>query len=212
MAASWLMLAAALLALAGGVSGLHFMVREGIERCFIEEVPSDMLVLGKYKNPDAGSGPGKPDIKMVVTVRDPKAAFILTHTCVENEGRFAFTSTQGGEHLVCVKTQSASFANRELRFSLELETGEGATDYEELAKMEHLSAIEVEVRKLNDKVHSVRAEQQYQRKREEEFRATSENTNAKVVWLSILQAFVLVFSAFLQLRKLKNFFKAKKLA
>jgi hypothetical protein len=61
-------------------------------------------------------------------------------------------------------------------------------------------------------VHSVRAEQQYQRKREEEFRATSENTNAKVVWLSILQAFVLVFSAFLQLRKLKNFFKAKKLA
>jgi hypothetical protein len=33
-------------------AGLYFFVTEGQQRCFIEEVPADTLIVGKYKNPD----------------------------------------------------------------------------------------------------------------------------------------------------------------
>ena len=41
-----------LAAAASCANGLFFYVVEGQQRCFIEEVPADTLVIGKYKNPD----------------------------------------------------------------------------------------------------------------------------------------------------------------
>jgi hypothetical protein len=96
--------------------------------------------------------------------------------------------------------------------TLQLDIGENAQDYSEIAKTEHLSAIEVEVRKLNDKIRGIRAEQDYQRAREERFRDTSESTNARVMWWSICQTVVLLIAGVYQLVNLKGFFKSKKLA
>jgi len=115
--------------------------------------------------------------------------------------------------------------------------GEQATDYEELAKLEHLSgeslerlvgsksdqfalllvvvvmiAIEIEIRKLNDKVKMIRSEQNYQRAREEEFRDSSESINSRVLWSSILQSVLLVAVAIWQATRLKSFFKQIKVA
>ncbi len=98
------------------------------------------------------------------------------------------------------------------RFSLQLDIGEHATDYSELAKQEHLSAIEVEVRKLNDKIRSIRAEAQYQKDREAAFRDTSESINSRVLWWAVFQSALVVAAAVYQLLNLKNFFKSKKLA
>jgi hypothetical protein len=98
------------------------------------------------------------------------------------------------------------------RMTLQLDIGEHAQDYSEIAKQEHLSAIEVEVRKLNDKIRAIRAEQEYQRAREERFRDTSESTNARVMWWSVVQTVVLLAAGGYQLFNLKGFFKSKKLA
>ena len=46
------LLACVLAAAASSANGLFFYVVEGQQRCFIEEVPADTLVIGKYKNPD----------------------------------------------------------------------------------------------------------------------------------------------------------------
>ena len=54
-------------------------------------------------------------------------------------------------------------------------------------------------------------EQNYQRYREERFRATSESTNQRVLWWSIAQLLILVIAGFWQMRHLKGFFEAKKL-
>lgn len=201
-------LAALLACAAPPGAALHFMVKEGATRCFIEEVPSDVMVLAHYKNPDAsGAGDGQ---AIVVTIKDPTGEVILTQTATD-EGRIAFTSHMGGEHLVCLGTVGA-WGSREFRFELEIEEGDRATDYEELAKMEHLSAIEVEVRKLTDKVNLIRSEQSYQRQREADFRDTTESTNSRVLWFSLLQTIVLCVAGVVQVLKLKRFFKLKKLA
>jgi len=108
--------------------------------------------------------------------------------------------------------QVVSSQGRSFRVELAVDYGEATTDYTEIAQHEHLSAIEVEIRKLNDKVRGVRAEQNYQKSREEEFRNTSESTNSRVMWYSIAETAVLLISGYWQINRLKSFFRQKKLA
>lgn len=47
--------------------------------------------------------------------------------------------------------------------------------------------------------------------REERFRQTSESTNSRVLWWSLIQTAVLLVMGAWQMRHLKSFFEAKKL-
>jgi len=38
--------------LAATANALYFFVTEGVQRCFLEEVPGETLIVGHYKNPD----------------------------------------------------------------------------------------------------------------------------------------------------------------
>lgn len=67
------------------------------------------------------------------------------------------------------------------------------------------------MRQLLGQAEQIAKEQNYQRYREERFRQTSENTNARVLWWSIIQVIVLVATGAWQMRHLKGFFEAKKL-
>jgi hypothetical protein len=98
------------------------------------------------------------------------------------------------------------------RVDLKLDVGEGGLDYAEVAKKEHLSELEVEIRKLNDKVKDVLAEQTYQRQRELEFRKTSEDIHSKQQYWSLFQITVMVAASYIQVTTLLNFFKHKKSA
>jgi len=171
--------------------------------------------MGKYKVEDANEGAGVPQnqrLGLSVKVMEPDFNVIMDRA-YPPEGRFAFTSQVGGEHQICVSTNSSRWFGPSIkaRIFLDIVTGVAATDYEEMAKQEHLSALEVSVRRLNDRVASIRKEQSYQRGREVVFRNTSESTNARVTWWSVLQVIVLLASGIFQMRHLKSFFKAKKL-
>jgi len=192
-------------------------LEEGQIRCFLEEVPKDTLVLGKYRTEEWTGTPGgnagaKLHVGIKVTVTDPENNLFLQRE-MNPEGRFAFTSQLGGEHKICFQTNTSKWfgAKQKIKFHLNMEKGESATDYEEIAKQEHLSAIQVSVRKLADRVRDIRSEQDYQRKREVTFRSTSESTNARVAWWSVIQTLILIITGLWQITHLKSFFKAKKL-
>jgi hypothetical protein len=85
-------------------------------------------------------------------------------------------------------------------------------DYAEVAKREHLTELEVEVRRLNDKVKDVMKEQGYQKEREVAFRNTSESTNSRVLWWSIVQIGIMTASSFFTAYKLKKHFDEKKMS
>lgn len=102
-------------------------------------------------------------------------------------------------------------ASHKYKFHLDLQVGEEARDYEDLMKKSHLTTMEVEVLKLADRLKDVTRELMYQNKREEEFRNTSESTNTRVMWWSIIQMAIMVVSAVFQSYHLKRFFEAKKL-
>ena len=151
---------------------------------------------------------------MTIEVRDPRQVSILTHDMTQ-EGQFGFTSSTSGEHVICclVSSPPAYYGGtKTYRVQLVLDYGEEAIDYAQLAKSEHLSAIEVEVRKLNDKLRAISKEQEYHKAREIAWRDASESVNANVMWWSIAQTMGLVAAGLVQLYLLTKFFKSKKLA
>jgi hypothetical protein len=79
------------------------------------------------------------------------------------------------------------------------------------ALQEHLSELELEIRKLNDKVKDVLAEQAYQRTRELEFRKTSEAIHSKQQYWSLFQIAVSCAAAYIQVTALQRFFRGKKM-
>ncbi|KAM9982748.1 hypothetical protein ACTFIZ_007276 [Dictyostelium cf. discoideum] len=195
-------------------SAVYFELNGGQTKCFIEENPKDTTVLGKYILEDITPQQGGygNQLSLTVKVTDPEKREVLSKTMPSN-GRFAFSTQVGGEHKICFSTNTSKWFGPSVktRLHLEIEGGAGANDYEEIAKVEHLTGIEISLRRLNDRVNQIRKEQSYQKGREIVFRNTSESTNARVMWWSIIQLVVLVLTGVWQMKHLKSFFKAKKL-
>lgn len=82
------------------------------------------------------------------------------------EGRFSFTTHMPGEHVICLYSNSSAwFGGGNLRVHLDIEVGEHAVDYNELAGKEKLTELQLRVRQLLDQVEQISKEQNYQRVR-----------------------------------------------
>jgi len=190
---------------------LYFHIRETDRKCFIEEIPDETLVIGKYKVElfDAQTNtflPSTPGIGMHVEVKDPDEKVVLSKLYT-SEGRFSFTSHIPGEHVICLYSNSSAwFGGQQLRVHLDIDIGEHAVDYSVISAKEKLTELQLRVRQLLDQVDQITKEQNYQRYREERFRATSESTNQRVLWWSVAQLAILVVTGFWQMRHLKSFF------
>jgi len=197
---------------------LYFHMGETEKKCFVEEIPDETMITGKYRTQlfdetTSDYMPSSPGIGMHVEVKDPDQKIVLSKFYAE-EGRFTFTSHTPGEHSICLHTNSTRwslFAGGRLRVHLEMLVGEHATDYAEIAKQDKVSELHLRMRQLVDQVDMITKEQAYQRYREEKFRGTSESTNRQVLGWAMLQTIVLLATGFLQMHHLKSFFQAKKL-
>ncbi|ESN90466.1 hypothetical protein HELRODRAFT_70799 [Helobdella robusta] len=198
------------------IHGLYFHIGETQKKCFIEDIPDDTLVVGKYKVEifDANISrfvPSLPGLGMHVEVKDVEDKTMLSRTYA-SEGRFSFTSHMAGEHLICLHANtSAWFGGHQLRIHLSIQVGERANDYQEIASKDKLTELQLRVRQLLDQIEMISKEQNYQRFREERFRETSESTNQRVFWWAVAQLSILVVTGFWQMKHLKGFFEAKKL-
>jgi len=225
------------LALICVTQALFVVMREGRIRCVYVEVPKDTLIAGDFFSEPLASEEmlGGQDSRW--NALEP----VATQTAIDlfNErpfgvrvtvtsehdpnnpvhargygksGRFAVTSTFEGEYAVCFVSNITSRRGPwNWRMTIDLHTGAGATDYEDLAKKEHLDAIQVKVKRLVDRSNDVRRELDYQKHREKDFRETSESTNARALWWSVVQIAIVVATAALQMRSLRQFFIKKKI-
>ncbi|KAL3276891.1 hypothetical protein HHI36_012262 [Cryptolaemus montrouzieri] len=195
---------------------LYFHIGETERKCFIEDIPDETNVVVNYKvelyDPRSGGYmPSSPGIGMHVEVRDADDKMLLSRV-YSSEGKISFTSHSHGEHVICMYSNSTAwFSGTQLRVHLDIQVGEHAVNYGEVVQKEKLSELQLRIRQLLDQIEQITKEQNYQRFREERFRQTSESTNSRVLWWSIIQTAVLLMMGAWQMRHLKSFFEAKKL-
>uniref|UniRef100_G1SWP8 GOLD domain-containing protein n=1 Tax=Oryctolagus cuniculus TaxID=9986 RepID=G1SWP8_RABIT len=207
-----------LLAVTGRGGALYLEVRELEKKCFIQEIPEGTVVLGTYKTqlydpPMETYQPSPQWINLFVLVKDPKNKNLLAHQ-YGPQGSFSFTSQAPGEHQVCMHLESVRFSlssEDKLAIHLDMQLGEHTDEDVEFATKDKLSQLHLHVRQLVEQVAQIQKEQEYQRWREERFRQTSESTNQRVLWWSILQTLILVAVGVWQMQHLRSFFEAKKL-
>lgn len=79
-------------------------------------------------------------------------------------GRMSFTSHTPGEHVICMYSNSTAwFSGSQLRVHLDIQVGEHAIDYANVAQREKLTELQVRIRQLLDQVEQITKEQNYQR-------------------------------------------------
>jgi hypothetical protein len=211
---TFLMVFLLLNALISPVCSLYFSLREGPinSQCFIEDVPEDFLMLAQYKIVDWDQIVAHPNAKTGIELMaiDKDGNVVYSTTASGAKGYFAFTSTQAGEYRVCFtnKLEGINAIKVELTFSV----NEDAEDYTELAKVQHLTGLQIDLRKVQDKLKTVKSIHDYLTKREFVFRNISEQTNSRVLWWSLAQTALLVAAGVYQFFMLKRLFKSKKIA
>ncbi|MBA0743163.1 hypothetical protein Gogos_005877 [Gossypium gossypioides] len=176
-------------------------------KCVSEEIHSNVVVLADY---------------VVVSVEDGQTATIavkvtspygnnLHHRENVTYGRFAFTTEEAGNYLACFWSDNRTRGSGEVVVNIDWKTGIAAKDWESVARKEKLQGVELELRKLEGAVEAIHENLLYLKSREAEMRSTSETTNGRVAWFSIMSLGICIAVSGLQVWYLKRFFQKKKL-
>lgn len=100
---------------------------------------------------------------MHVEVKDPDDKVILSRV-YSSEGKITFTSHTPGEHVICMYSNSTAwFSGSQLRVHLDIQVGDQAIDYANVAQKEKLTELQLRIRQLLDQVETISKEQNYQR-------------------------------------------------
>lgn len=197
------------------ISSLYFYLDAGSERCFLEGLPKDTIVVGHYKgeewSPESKTYHVNDKLGVQITVTEVHSQERIVNTRGLPQGKFTFTSHEAGDHSICLRTNYTGgwFSTPQVKMHLDIAIGE-AKILPEFEK-EHVKDLASRVKDLNSRLHDIRREQQFQREREIEFRDLSETVNRRAVYWSLLQLVVLFYMCVWQLRHLRGFFESKKL-
>uniref|UniRef100_H3BVV1 Transmembrane p24 trafficking protein 10 n=1 Tax=Tetraodon nigroviridis TaxID=99883 RepID=H3BVV1_TETNG len=192
---------------------ISFFLPVNTRKCLREEIHKDVLVTGDYEMSEQANT----NHLSSIVVGDGGCLQITdssSHTLYSKEdatkGKFAFTTEDYDMFEVCFESKCTGRVPDQL-VNLDMKHGVEAKNYEEIAKVEKLKPLEVELRRLEDLSESIVNDFAYMKKREEEMRDTNESTNTRVLYFSIFSMFCLIGLATWQVFYLRRFFKAKKL-
>ncbi|XP_029454265.1 transmembrane emp24 domain-containing protein 10 [Rhinatrema bivittatum] len=195
-----------LLQLCGSALAISFHLPANGRKCLREEIHKNVLVTGEYELSERPAG------RTNLRITD-SAGHILYSKEDASKGKFAFTTEEYDMFEVCFESKLPVGTGRtpDQLVILDMKHGVEAQNYEELAKVEKLKPLEVELRRLEDLSESIVNDFAYMKKREEEMRDTNESTNVRVLYFSIFSMCCLIGLATWQVFYLRRFFKAKKL-
>ncbi|CAH2299566.1 transmembrane emp24 domain-containing 11 [Pelobates cultripes] len=196
---------------------MYFHIAEKEEACLIEDIPSDILVTGRYKLQKWDMHkhdflPSAPGLGMYVNVKAPNDETLLSKL-YGPDGKFMFTSHSPGEHTICIQSNSTnliSFGSNKLRVHFDIQVGEHPVDYATIDTKDKVKQVTNGLEHLMGEVNHIIKEQEYQRLREEHYRQKSEDTNSNVLWWAIAQTVILTSVGIWQIKRFKDFLIAKK--
>merc|ERR1712046_74294 len=122
----------------------------------------------------------------------------------QTDGHFDIVAADSGEYSVCFSNKASNSVAKSVSFSIHSGAGLPEND---VAKEEHLSPLESSVMELSESLMNVQEEQKFFKARERAHRDTTESTNDRVKWFSLMEAVVLVGMNVWQIYYLRRFFE-----
>ncbi|KAM9741023.1 transmembrane emp24 domain-containing protein 11 [Menidia menidia] len=196
-------------------AAMYFELGERDEKCIIEEIPENTLVTANFflEPWNLEKVSHSPHLGVTASVRDPNQEIVVSKR-FGKFAKFSFTSHASGQHYLCFQTNSTRFsvfAGERMKLHLDVQMGEHSMDPTDDRTKDNLKSLEYSLSHLVGQMMYITRQQEYQREKEEVFRQISEETNSKVLWWAVLQTSILLFVGFWQMKRLKDFFIAKKL-
>ena len=188
-------------------SSLYFHLPPNVEKCFSEDVPSGQVLMARYTVTS--------DLACSVVLRDSRKYAISTHL-VENKsptGQIAHLSVYSGNHHVCVKCGAGRWSGAEpVRWEVSTEVGSelGLGYSTNLVDKTQVKNVAESLQVLLSRVHGIFAENDYERKIENQFKQVSESTATRIVYLSALLAIAIVIAALYSSKSLGRFLRNEK--
>jgi len=163
----------------------------------------------------ANVGPGKGQrVDVEILDREGEGNVYLSKKDIKGETRLAVTAHSEGDVGVCFRNHLDPVEHKKgtqyLRIiDLDVDIGADAIDYNAIANQDGLSALEVEMRKLEGVVKEVVDELGYLKERETRFTNTNESTNVRVQNFALLTLVTLIALGVWQIFHLRAFFRRK---
>ncbi|OMJ11631.1 Endoplasmic reticulum vesicle protein 25 [Smittium culicis] len=135
------------------------------------------------------------------------------HSALTNQ-KFSFITQAHANVIVCIDNvlqEGIPVSNQFAEITINMESGQSASDFQKLVVESELNPIEAELRRLESNLEDVQDFLNYLKTSEAKLRAMNEVANTRVSMFSLITIGVLVSIATSQVFYLRRFFKAKKL-
>ena len=123
----------------------------------------------------------------------------------ESNGKYTFAAHMDGVYKYCFSNEMSSMTPKNVMFSMDV--GDAPKDH---LQGDDQSKLEEMVGELSQGLAVIKHEQEYMEVRERIHRMINDNTNSRVVWWSVFEAFLLIAMTFGQIYYLKRFFEVKR--
>ncbi|XP_073134448.1 transmembrane emp24 domain-containing protein p24delta5-like [Henckelia pumila] len=197
---------------APAVRGLWLEVPSTGTKCVSEELHNNVVVLADYHSffgqNDDMNFTVSPSISVKVT---SPYGNNLYHQEKASYGQFSFTTTETGSYTACFTDVGEHHGGKTVTVGIDWKTGISAKDWDSVAKKEKIEGLELELKKLEGIVQSIRDTMNYMMSREMDTRAVSETANGRVAWFSIMSLGICIVTSVSQSLYLRRYFRKKKL-
>lgn len=170
------------------------------------EQPKDTPILFAYEILDVGH---EINLSLHYGALALKDLLITEKKLVDAIGHVEFIADNSGFYSICM-SQSESYEHPS-RVKLTINYGYDSEYYEELSKKHGFDAVKMEIHKLNDMMTMTLNEADYQKHKEVEYHAETEEMDSAALWWPMLQIGILAITGIFQVQYLKFFFKSNKL-
>jgi len=187
-----------------GTNAVYFSFFNIMEKCLIEDFRHQDNIVAHYVNRNADIS------KFVIRVIDPNGKELMNQRLTD-KGQFTFTSKQDGIHKVCFMPEHGPWIDKRSQVRFEIRISNGEHNYEDLAKKEHLSNLQVMIMKIKDHCDDFIKMQEQNREDESTQVEQNQNVNERVIYTTLFQTVVILVSGVYQIYSLRKYFIQKKL-
>ncbi|CAI8026878.1 Transmembrane emp24 domain-containing protein [Geodia barretti] len=180
------------------VRGYFASVDAHVEECFFDRVSSGMKMSLTFEVVEGGFL----DIDVKIIGPDDRVIYSGDR---ESNGKYTFAAHMDGEFRYCFSNQMSSMTPKVVMFNMDV--GDAPKDRIEGDEQSQLEGM---VSELSQGLTVVKHEQEYMEVRERIHRMINDNTNSRVVWWAVFEAFLLVAMTFGQIYYLKRFFEVRR--